>query len=340
VGQVGDGDDGQADEFVPVPVIGEHTFTTLTAGREHACGIDISGAAWCWGRDFNGQVGDGDDETLNDFAPMPVAGGHTFTNLTAGSYHTCGIDISGAAWCWGYDRYGQLGDGDDGQGDDFAPVPVIGEHTFTTLTAGEYHTCGIDTSGAAWCWGNDDLGQVGDGFDGWEGYHSPVPVAGQHTFTTLTAGDYHTCGIDTSGAAWCWGMGESGQLGNNSDAPRYAPVPVAGGHTFTTLTAGGVFTCGIDSSGAAWCWGNDSVGALGDGDDGRIFEWAPVAVVGRHIFAALTAGQNQTCGLEISGAAWCWGRDEFGQLGDGDDGQADEYAPVQVVGGHIFATPQ
>ncbi len=346
-GQVGDGDDrlgsdygGQDSEFAPVQVSGGHIFTTLAAGQSQTCGLDDSGAAWCWGADSNGQVGDGDDGQGDEYAPVPVAGGHTFAALTAGSVHTCGLDTSGAAWCWGRDNWGQLGDGDDGQGDEYAPVPVAGGHTFAALTAGSVHTCGIDAAGAAWCWGWDRRGQVGDGDDGQGDKFAPVPVAGGHTFADLTAGGLHTCGIDPSGAGWCWGAGNYGQVGDGDDGQgdEFAPVQVAGGHSYTTLSAGYEHSCGLDTSGAAWCWGRDSAGQVGDGDDGQRDESAPVPVAGRHAFAALTAGSYHTCGIDPSGAGWCWGAGNYGQLGDGN-GQFREYAPVLVTGGHVFATP-
>ena len=99
-----------------------HTFTHLTAGHSHSCGIDTTGTAWCWGYDNDGQVGDGDDGQADKYAPVTVAGGHTFTHLTASNYHTCGIDTTGTAWCWGSDNDGQVGDGDDGQADEYSPV--------------------------------------------------------------------------------------------------------------------------------------------------------------------------------------------------------------------------
>ena len=110
----------------------------------HTCGIDTTGKAWCWGGDAFGQVGDGNDGQANEYAPVAVAGGLTFTHLSAGEYNTCGIDTTGKAWCWGRDNYGQVGDGNDGQATEYAPVAVAGGLTFTHLSAGEYHICGID----------------------------------------------------------------------------------------------------------------------------------------------------------------------------------------------------
>jgi hypothetical protein len=155
---------------------------TITAGEYHTCALDTAGTAWCWGYDFSGQVGDGDDGQTDEYAPVQVAGGRTFTTITAGGYHTCALDTAGTAWCWGYDFSGQVGDGDDGQTDEYAPVQVAGGRTFTTITAGASHTCALDTAGTAWCWGWDGDGQVGDGDDGQTDEYAPVQVAGGRTW--------------------------------------------------------------------------------------------------------------------------------------------------------------
>ena len=289
------------------------------------------------------------DTKIDDWTPVgttPAAcggGGGTIRpeTITAGFSHSCGVDAGGAAWCWGLDDAGQVGDGDTDQSSKYAPVAVAGGHTFTELTAGYWHTCGVDTDGAAWCWGDDPSGQVGDGGAGQSKY-APVAVAGGHTFTQLTAGYMHTCGVDTDGAAWCWGDDRSGQVGDGDIVDqsnyKYAPVAVTGGHTFTQLTAGFSHSCGVDADGAAWCWGWDYYGQVGDGA-GQSWNHAPVAVAGGHTFTQLTAGSGHTCGVDTDGAAWCWGDDFSGQVGDGDIDQSNKYAPVAVTGGHTFTQP-
>jgi alpha-tubulin suppressor-like RCC1 family protein len=328
-GRLGDGKDDQASEYKPVAVAGKHRFTTLAASWSQTCGVDTAGKAWCWGSDADGKLGDGDDGQADEYSPVAVAGGHTFTTLAGGNTQTCGIDTAGTAWCWGRDDRGQVGDGDDGQGNEYAPVAVASGVKFTSVTAGNLHTCGLDTAGTAWCWGSD-YGSLGDGDDGQADEYSPVTVAGGHTFTTLTAGQEHTCGIDTAGKAWCWGADGSGQVGDGDEGmPALAPVAVAGGHTFTTLTAGKEHTCGVDTNGMAWCWGADGSGTLGHrGDDRsgntyRAPEPTPVTVAGGHTWNAVAAGYEHTCGVDTTGAAWCWGDDGFGQVGDGD-----EYVPA------------
>ena len=162
-----------------------------------------------------------------------MAGDHTFAALTAGGRQTCGVDDAGVAWCWGRNAEGQIGDGDDGKGNKYVPVVVAGGHSFTSLTAGGWHTCGIDSAGAGWCWG--ELA-IGDGLPwGWGNFrYAPTAVTGGHTFTAFTTGEQHTCGLDSAGVAWCWGVNRNGQVGNGEEnhGNEYAPVAVAGDLTY------------------------------------------------------------------------------------------------------------
>ncbi len=276
-------------------------------------------------------------------AGAAVQCGYNPDTLAAGFLHTCALDTTGKAWCWGSDGSGRLGDGDDGQADEYAPVAVAGGHRFTRLTAGYNHTCGIDDAGAAWCWGGDDFGQVGDGDTNQTTFvYAPVAVAGGHRFTRLAAGDYHTCGIDDAGKAWCWGSDFDGQIGDGDDgqANEFAPVAVsvAAARTFTSIAAGGSHTCGIDTLGKALCWGRNTDGQLGFGDDGQAAKYAPVAVAGPggRRFTRLAAGGRHSCGVDTLGRTWCWGADNFGQVGDGGGDQATKFTATLVAGGRTF----
>lgn len=337
-GQLGDGADDGADEFVPVAVAGGRTYGVISAGFSHTCALTASGQAWCWGDDSVGELGDGDDGQAREDVPVAVAGGHTFIALAAGAGYTCGLDSSGVAWCWGGDFYGALGDGDDGQGDEYAPVAVAGDHTFGEISAGFDHTCAVKWSGEAWCWGTDDMAQLGDGDDGEAPEYAPVPVAGGHSFHSIAAGGSHTCALASDNKAWCWGSDNYGQVGDGGEAQglRFQPTLVAGGRSFSTVSAAaaGVHTCALDLTGKAWCWGRDEEGQLGDGN-GPSLATAPVAVAGGHTMTAISVDWAQTCAVDSSTNAWCWGDDEWGQIGDGNDGQADEFAPVPVAPGVV-----
>lgn len=183
-----------------------------------------------------------------------------------------------------------------------------------TITAGEGHTCALDTVGQAWCWGWDWSGQLGDGATSSRERgeaDDPVAVAGDRTYAAITAGSYHTCALDPGGRAWCWGRDWEGQVGDapTNQADKHEPVPVVGDRTFTAVAAGSYHTCALDAAGLAWCWGWDRYGQVGNGTRHQTDSVAsPTAVAGGHRFVSLTARSGYTCGVDTDHRTWCWGR--------------------------------
>ena len=266
----------------------------------------------------------------------------------AGGAHTCRLTAAGAAWCWGYGYFGQLGDGNFYTGDPYgspAPVAVGGGHTFVSLIAGLLHTCGLTAAGEAWCWGLGDEGQLGDGVfhPAGSGTATPVAVVGGHRFLSLTATDANTCGISTAGAAYCWGRNSSGQLGNGAIANwpsmgSATPVAVTGGFVFSSLSAGRNHVCGVVSGGAAWCWGANYYGQLGSSASFGAESSVPVVVSSGLLFTSVAGGDYHTCGVTTAGEGYCWGSKNYGQAGTGAFGDANgDPNPTPVAGGLAFA---
>jgi alpha-tubulin suppressor-like RCC1 family protein len=297
------------------------TLKSLTSGGEHNCGLTGSGAAYCWGANSSGELGDG-TSGLPKPAPTPVGGGLTFTSLTAGWGHTCGLIGTGMAYCWGDNRYGQLGDASTVPR--FSPVAVSGGIVFAKLASGQNHTCGLTSSGAAFCWGDNEVGALGDGTR--TNRSTPVAVMGGLALGEITAGGFHTCGLTAAGLGYCWG--------NNSGDPIGGPETITGGLTFSRLTAGGNHTCGLTMAGVAYCWGYNFNGQLGNGgtSSGGL---APEAVADTRVYSTLTAGSYHTCGSITGGAAYCWGGNSSGGLGDGTTTM--QFSPVAVAGGLSFS---
>ena len=189
---------------------------------------------------------DGKKPGITDPEPTPSE----IVGIAAGHYHSCALTSEGDAYCWGYNSPGgQLGDGfTDNQS---SPVAVLGDLSFRALTGGGYHTCGVTTAGAAYCWGRNEAGQLGNGSN--SNVSEPVAVTGGLTFSTLIAGENHTCGMAADGV-YCWGANNRGQLGNGTTVASAVPTRVAGDHVFTSLKVGYEHTCGLTSDGAAYCW--------------------------------------------------------------------------------------
>jgi alpha-tubulin suppressor-like RCC1 family protein len=244
-----------------------------------------------------------------------------FASVSEGFRYSCGVTTTGAAYCWGLAMDGQLGDGTLGGGASLTPVRVAGGLTFAGVSAGYSHTCGVTTSGAAYCWGvgsYDSLGMTSS---------TPVPIAGGLTFASVSAGLVHSCGVTTTGAAYCWGEGFYGELGDGAThGYSDTPVAVVGGLTFRQVSAGGSHSCGVTTAGVAYCWGQNTLGELGTGTstgpeqcvngvDTLACGTTPVPVAGGLTFAAISAGGNSTCAVTTGGAAYCWGNNRFGLLG-------------------------
>jgi alpha-tubulin suppressor-like RCC1 family protein len=276
LGQLGNGETGSGAS--PLLVTSALRFTTVTVGGSHACALAIDGTAYCWGDDSLGELGD--KRKINSTTPIPVVvdpvegSPVSFAVISAGSNHTCGISTTGATFCWGLNGSGQLGTatGTTSCGtvtcSDFPlPVNVPAGVTFAAISAGADHTCAIATTGAAYCWGSNSLGQLGTNAIGSGGF-TPVPVAGGLTFRQISAGDGFTCAVTQSGAAYCWGDNSNLTLGigpfSGTAGVRAAPVAVLGGNTFARVSAGTSHVCGITLSGAALCWGSNLYGALGN----------------------------------------------------------------------------
>lgn len=332
VGELGTGAADVLAHPVPLAVSGGLRFQQVTAGAGHSCGR-TDGAAYCWGHNSHGKLGNPGVSVSGSPFPVPVTGGFTFAALSAGDDHTCGLTPSGEAYCWGNNIDGQLGIGfADLQGHP-APEPVAGGHMFTSISSGRHYTCAVATDGVAYCWGANAQGQVGDGST--TARSAPTPVAPGLSFATVSAGSRHTCGVTTGQQAYCWGDNAVGELGNSTTVPSETPVAVAGGHVFVALGAGmdaagnTPHACGLDIGHAAYCWGSNSAGQLGIGTADGSVHADPEPVLGGNLFTELSVRDDFACGVTADGAAYCWGNGDAGQLGNGAAG--DRHVPTGVV---------
>jgi hypothetical protein len=294
-------------EVGPVAVVGGLSFSAISGGGSHRCALATSGAVYCWGTDYYGELGTG-GARLEDCdtdphplavrpcspAPVPVAGGFNFARITSALDYSCALTAAGAAWCWGGNYWGQLGDGTTSNRS--APVAVSGGLTFTQISAGGHHACALTAAGLAYCWGGNQFGQLGNGST--TASSTPVPVAGGLTFTGIAAGWGFTCALASGGAAYCWG--DRGRLANvvGNDSPT--PVLVAPGLTFAQIGAGG--SCGRTGAGEVYCWGAYWSGD--DADTGIVV--GPTLLAGGLTFASLSTEGSGSCGITTSSVAYCW----------------------------------
>jgi alpha-tubulin suppressor-like RCC1 family protein len=325
-------------------------------GTSHSCVLKTDGTVWCWGRNSRGQLG---DNTTNDsYVPIQVHGVDDVgfltevSSISAGNYHTCATKTDGTAWCWGDNYSGQLGD--NTTTDRHTPTQVLGEGGIGFLgeieqisTNSHYsHTCALKTDGTAWCWGDNGYGQLGDNTT--NDSYTPVQVLGvggsgyfvqveEIQVTHLT-----TCALKTDGTAYCWGSNGSGQLGNDSTSSSSTPVQVKNSGSFSDFllniqninSSGDENTCTTKTDGTVWCWGENTNGQLGDGTTspkpGAVQVKGEGGIGYLDSVSSVETSEFFSCALKTDGTVWCWGDNNYGQLGDNTTN--DSYAPIQVHG--------
>jgi alpha-tubulin suppressor-like RCC1 family protein len=342
LGQLGTGTNNSSN--TPVAITGgalrRKTVTQIATGANHTCALRSEGTVTCWGFNESGQLGTG--EITSSLTPVAVTGGalanKTVTQITAGQDHTCALISDGTITCWGYNGVGTLGTGD--LIDSNVPVAITGGaltgKTVTQITAGSGHTCALLTDGTVACWGFNYAGGLGTG--DLSSVNVPVAITGGaltgETVTQITAGGYHTCALISDGTVSCWGLNNSGQLGTGDLIDSNVPVAITGGAftgvTISQITAGYQHTCALIADGGIACTGDDSYGQLGTGDntDSSI----PIAVTDGELTGntviEITSGNQHTCALISDGTVTCWGNNQFGQLGTGDN--LDSNTPAEV----------
>jgi len=208
----------------PVAVLGGFTFRRLTAGYHHTCGVTTGNKIYCWGLNKDGQLGDG-TTVYRRTSPRLVTGGLAFNWVDAGSNFTCGVTTGSRAYCWGYGKFGQRGDGTVTERLR-TPQAVFGNHAFIRVSAADVHACAVTPSSQAWCWGQNRAGEVGDGTTTLT--KTPHLVSGGLALDQVSTGAFHSCGKTTSAAGYCWGRNVEGQLGTGSGLISTTPAPVSG----------------------------------------------------------------------------------------------------------------
>ena len=326
LGQLGDGSTTSTDRPGPAAFAG----TGLALGADHTC---VSGGmVRCWGANEAGQLG----VDAPAFSPTPVVAPTDNPGLlAAGRAHSCASETGTVVgpgfgdfpfWCWGSNDHGQLGDGSTTS--HAAPNTISVMWAVFSAAAGDAHTCAISQespSAILFCWGDNRLGQLGDGSR--VERHAPTEVLIPTVATQVTAGARHTCALHRGGAVSCWGDNASGQVGGDGPdqpSPRVMPeLTDAQG-----ICAGGAHTCALHETGIISCWGGNTEGQLGDGTDTD--RAAPTDVLAITNATAVACGRAHTCALLDDGTVKCWGDNTFGQLGDGS--HMSTSTPVDVLG--------
>ena len=313
--------------------------TVISTGGYYSVVLKPDGTLWEWGGGSGGPRGDGTrwvangshlvsvttavglaaDGTLwslapNTDTPTPVPGGTNFVAVSTGYGHTVGLKADGTLWAWGYNGFGQLGDGTTT--DRTTLTPVLGGNGFIAVAAGGEHTLALKADGTLWAWGHNFAGQIGDGTTTDE--YVPTPVLAGNGFIAVSAGGMHSLALQSDGTVWAWGYNGLGQLGDGTTTDRAIPGLVQGLPNVLTLAAGFYHNLALTADGV-WAWGANDDGQLGEGTYGALdpYRTSPIQVLSGGGFVDIAAGVFSSFAIQADGRTWAWGANRFGSLGLG-----------------------
>ncbi len=293
--------------------IGELTGSVeqFCMGSQHRAVIMADKSLWLWGRNYEGQLGDG--TTICRYRPVKIL--DDILTLSLGSFHSAAIKTDGSLWIWGENGTGRLGDGADVQR--LTPVKIMDNVISVSLAS--YCSAAIKTDGSLWTWGWNLDGELGDGTN----INRYIPVKIMENVSKIRMTNYRSAAIKTDGSLWTWGYNKSGELGDGTTIQRNTPVKVM--DDVIDISLGSNHSAAIKNDGSLWTWGNNGDGQLGDGTN--INRYIPVKIMENVSKIRMT--NYRSAAIKTDGSLWTWGYNKSGELGDGTTIQRN--TPVKVM---------
>jgi alpha-tubulin suppressor-like RCC1 family protein len=285
-------------------------WRSMALGRYHACGIKDDQVT-CMGN-----VPAYPQEYAS--SPVVVTAETDWRTLTAADDDTCGVRADNA-FCWGTNRDGRLGTGDDNSSPSPWGVGPVG--TWSAIAAADYRTCGI-REGELYCWGDNFLGFLGDGTE-MNDAKAPVRIGTASDWTGISLGYDDSCGI-RAGKLYCWGRNQSGLVGTGDEEGVHEPVQIGTATNWSAVTMG-YPACGL-RDGELYCWGPLSIGSDAANDP-----LTPTRVGSDADWTAISTFSGAICGLRNGGDLYCWGSDRIGQF-PAATGPSDRFVTPMHIG--------
>ena len=334
-GQLGDGT--RESKHIPTKVLlpqGKRV-DGLSSGSYHNCAIIDDDTFRCWGSNEFGQLGDGTSIERTSPVIVSLGGGKTATSVSSGEGHTCSILNDKTIKCWGDNSNGQLGDGTRTGSHSPIAVNLGGSDLAISISSGSYHTCALTTTRDVKCWGDNYHGQLGLGDNVDRLVPNLVTLPADTDVISISSGSFHTCAVLNNGEVYCWGFNAYGQLGDSSTNNSNIPVKsrLLENQISTQVSSGVFHTCSLLDGGEIACWGDNTVGQLGDGTSTSstipIIADLPVDSAA----LSISVGQRHSCSILDDATLYCWGYNEFGQLGDGTTDNSDSPKNIDLMHG-------
>jgi alpha-tubulin suppressor-like RCC1 family protein len=336
-GQLGDGT--TTNHLVPTAVPGLSIVSDLALGESSTCALLRDGTVTCFGANENGQLGDG--TTTPHATPAPVPGLTDVVEIGAGIAHVCARRRDSSVHCWGANEAGELGDGTTSQRE--SPVRVAELSGAAQLAIGGVHSCVRMIAGDVRCWGSNAMGELGVPKRAWtRSATRPVVTTTVTDIVDLVSGLNHMCARSRAGGVSCWGWNEECQLGFRSTENtncisgtpcRAAASPLPAVTDVTSLALSALHACALQRDGTVVCWGDDPRSYRPDNSTDsnvpRLCTPTPMPAVTGATQLAVTWGG--ACALRPDDSIWCWGSNNFGQLGDGTKRAHATPAPVATA---------
>ncbi len=352
-GQLGVGD--RDDRDLPTQVGEANNWKKLSLGKYHSCAINTDNKLYCWGMSNYGMLGVqvvdqscgtqrfSDSNWILHYCttPQPVNHNTDWKEISLGKTHTCAIDSNKKLFCWGSNWKREIGILSDRYIDSYTSPAKVNSKDWKAISLGNEYTCAIDSGKKLFCWGFNNDSQLGIGYpptinnrncEVWRNtnnilfYYCKVPIkVNNKNWSSIDSNNFHNCAIDTDKKLFCWGRGDSGQLGIGNNQKKHIPTAV-GTIKWKKISLGMYHSCGINKEDNLYCWGKNNNGQLGIGDNqNRLIptfissDWKDINLGGSKY---LTNFYDHSCGIKKDGSLYCWGRNSNGELGiDSTEGE-------------------
>jgi alpha-tubulin suppressor-like RCC1 family protein len=329
-GQLGNGT--TTNSSTPVPLFGP-AITEIAAGFSHSLALTYYGQVLAWGDNTYGQLGNGTTTPSSTPIAVSLPSGTTVTAIASGLYQSLALTSTGQVLAWGYNPNGQLGNGTTTNSSTPVPVSLPSGTTATAIAGGYLHSLALTSSGQVLAWGDNSVGQLGNGTI----TNSTIPVqvslpAGTIA-TALSSGRYHSLALTSTHQVLAWGDNNHGQLGNGGAASSTTPVQVSlpPGTAVTAIAGGSFQSLALTSAGQVLAWGLNATGQLGNG---TTTDSSTPVLASMPTATAIASGSDHSLAIQLPtrppgyGTASAWGSNGSGQLGNGTT--ANSSTPIQV----------